>query len=64
MENKYAVVCIKGTETTFCTEKGVVLLFDDRAHARAYAVDRALKLKDPTAVRFKPVKYINSPAEL
>ena len=64
MKNKYAVLRISGRRAALCLRAGVVLLFDDRARARAYAVQCALKLPDPTAVVFKPIEYINSPADL
>ena len=61
---KYAVIADNGRHVIFCTRAGTVLLFDNRERARAYAVACALKLSDPTSIIFKPVKYINSAADL
>ncbi len=56
--NKYAVLRIKDQRASLCQRAGVVILFDDRARARSYAVQRALKLRRPCDTIFKPVEYI------
>jgi hypothetical protein len=56
--NKFAVLRINGRRASLCLRAGVVILFDDRARARAYAVQRALQLRRPCDTIFKPVEYI------
>ena len=56
--NKYAVLRIKDQRASLCQRAGVVILFDDRARARSYAVQRALKLRRPCDTIFKPIEYI------
>ena len=58
MNNKYAVLRISDQRASLCQRAGIVMLFDDRAHARAYAVQRALQLRRPCDTIFKPVEYI------